>query len=42
MLKLILAAALLVTAVTGVAYARNCTTTCQTYGSQTTCQQTCW
>lgn len=40
-MKLVIAIALLVLTV-AVAEARQCQTTCQTYGNQTTCQQTCW
>lgn len=31
-----------VVALVAPAFARQCTTTCQTYGNQTTCQQNCW
>lgn len=35
-------AAISVFAAICIAEARQCTTTCSTYGSQTTCQQNCW
>lgn len=41
MLKLILSL-LLAAGVVTVAHARTCTTTCNTYGGQTTCTQNCW
>jgi hypothetical protein len=40
-MKLVIAIALFVLTV-AVAEARQCTTTCNTYGGQTTCNQTCW
>lgn len=41
MIRIVLAIALLVVTVAAVE-ARQCSTTCQTYGNQTTCQQNCW
>jgi hypothetical protein len=42
MFRLFILAAVAVAGIVGVAHARQCQTTCSTYGNQTTCQQYCF